>query len=82
MHRSGGENCTLVGGGQDRRVSMAMGLGERIAAHRRETRALLRRYLEQGLSKTELAKRFGSSRRTVYHWIERARWSGTQSRVG
>jgi len=31
---------------------------------------LLRHYLEQGLSKTELAKRFGISRRTVYHWIE------------
>jgi transposase len=31
---------------------------------------LLRHYLEQGVSKTELAKRFGISRRTVYHWIE------------
>ena len=38
--------------------------------HRRETRVLLRHYLEQGLTKTELAKRFGISRRTVYHWIE------------
>src|SRR5579862_1840588 len=38
--------------------------------HRRETRVLLRHYLEQGLSKSELAKRFGISRRTVYHWIE------------
>jgi len=38
--------------------------------HSRETRVLLRHYLEQGLSKTELAKRFGISRRTVYHWIE------------
>lgn len=38
--------------------------------HRRETRVLLRHYLEQGVSKTELAKRFGISRRTVYHWIE------------
>ena len=36
----------------------------------RETRVLLRHYLEQGVSKTELAKRFGISRRTVYHWIE------------
>jgi transposase len=35
----------------------------------RETRVLLRHYLEQGLTKTELAKRFGISRRTVYHWI-------------
>ena len=38
--------------------------------HSRETRVLLRHYLEQGVSKTELAKRFGISRRTVYHWIE------------
>lgn len=38
--------------------------------HRRETRVLLRHYLEQGVSKSELAKRFGVSRRTVYHWIE------------
>ena len=38
--------------------------------HRRETRVLLRHYLEQGVSKSELAKRLGVSRRTVYHWIE------------
>ena len=38
--------------------------------HRRETRVLLRHYLEQGVSKSELARRFGISRRTVYHWIE------------
>lgn len=38
--------------------------------HRRETRVLLRHYLEQGVSKSELAKRFGLSRRTIYHWIE------------
>lgn len=31
---------------------------------------LLRHYLEQGLSKSELARRLGVSRRTVYHWIE------------
>jgi transposase len=49
---------------------MAMRLKERIAMHSRETRVLLRHYLEQGVSKTELAKRFGISRRTVYHWIE------------
>jgi transposase len=33
---------------------------------------LLRHYLEQGVGKTELAKRFGVSRRTVYHWIQTA----------
>jgi transposase len=49
---------------------MAMRLKERIAMHSRETRVLLRHYLEQGVSKSELAKRFGISRRTVYHWIE------------
>jgi transposase len=37
--------------------------------HTRGTRVLLRHYLEQGVSKAELAKRFGISRRTVYHWI-------------
>jgi transposase len=47
-----------------------MRLQERIAMHTRETRVLLRHYLEQGVGKSELAKRFGISRRTVYHWIE------------
>lgn len=36
----------------------------------RERRVLLRHYLEQGLSKAELARTLGVSRRTVYHWIE------------
>lgn len=36
----------------------------------RETRVLLRHYLEQGVGKAELARRFGVSRRTIYHWIE------------
>jgi transposase-like protein len=31
---------------------------------------LLRHYPEQGVGKSELAKGFGISRRTVYHWIE------------
>ena len=30
---------------------------------------LLKHYLEQGLSKTELAGRFGVSRRTIWYWI-------------
>lgn len=38
--------------------------------YRRETRVLLRHYLEQGVGKTELARRFGVSRRTIYHWVE------------
>lgn len=35
----------------------------------REQRVLLRHYLEQGLSKTEIARTLQVSRRTVYHWI-------------
>lgn len=36
----------------------------------REKRVLLRHYLEQGLSKTAIARELGISRRTVYHWIK------------
>jgi transposase len=35
----------------------------------RERRVLLRHYLEQGLSKAEIARSVGISRRTLYHWI-------------
>ena len=35
----------------------------------RETRMLLKHYLDQGLSKSELSRRFGVSRRTVGRWI-------------
>ena len=35
----------------------------------REQRVLLRHYLEQGLSKAEIARELGVSRRTVYDWI-------------
>jgi NAD(P)H-dependent FMN reductase/transposase-like protein len=31
---------------------------------------LLRHYLEQGLTKTELAQKLGLHRRTIYHWIQ------------
>ena len=34
-----------------------------------ERRVLLRHYLEQGMTKTELAERFGISRQTIYRWI-------------
>ena len=34
-----------------------------------EKRILMRRYLEQGLSKVETARALGVSRRTVYNWI-------------
>lgn len=36
----------------------------------RERRVLLRHYLEQGLTKAEIARSLKVSRRTVYHWIE------------
>ena len=35
----------------------------------RETRVLLRHYLEQDASKAEVARRLGVRRRTVYRWI-------------
>ena len=38
--------------------------------HGWETRMLLRHYLEAGVSKAELARRFGVSRRTIHSWIE------------
>lgn len=36
----------------------------------RETKMLLKHYLEQGVSKAELARRFQLSRRTIHYWIE------------
>ena len=35
-----------------------------------ETKMLLKHYLEQGVSKAELARRFQLSRRTIHYWIE------------
>jgi transposase len=35
----------------------------------RERRVLLRHYLEQGLTKAEIARSLKVCRRTVYHWI-------------
>ena len=34
-----------------------------------ERRVLLRHYVEQGMTKTELAERFGISRQTIHRWI-------------
>ena len=36
----------------------------------REHRVLLRHYLEQGLTKAEIARALGVSRRTLYYWID------------
>ena len=38
--------------------------------HGWETRMLLKHYLERGVSKAALARRFGVSRRTIHEWIE------------
>ena len=38
--------------------------------HGWETRMRLKQYLDEGVSKTELSRRFGVSRRTIHHWIE------------
>ena len=38
--------------------------------HGWETRMLLKHYLDQGVSKAELSRRFGVSRRTIHSWIE------------
>ena len=38
--------------------------------HEWSTRMLLRHYLDEGLTKTELSRRFGVSRRTIHYWIE------------
>ena len=44
----------------------------------REQRVLLRHYLEQGLSKAELARTLGVSRRTVYYWLKSGQLIGTR----
>ena len=38
--------------------------------HGWETRMRLKYYLEQGVSKVELSRRFGIARRTIHYWIE------------
>ncbi|MYI68126.1 MAG: hypothetical protein F4103_05020 [Boseongicola sp. SB0673_bin_14] len=37
--------------------------------HGWETRMLLKHCLDQGMSKAELSRRFGVSRRTIHHWV-------------
>ena len=39
--------------------------------HGWETRMLLRHYLQRGVSKAALARRFGVSRRTIHEWVEK-----------
>lgn len=38
--------------------------------HKWETRMLLKHYLERGVSKAALSRRFGISRRTIHEWIQ------------
>ena len=38
--------------------------------HGWETRMLLKYYLERGVSKAELSRRFAVSRRTIHAWVE------------
>ena len=40
------------------------------AMHEWSKRMLLRHYLQEGVTKTELARRLGVSRRTIHYWIE------------
>lgn len=40
--------------------------------HGREKRVLLREYLQDGWSKSELARKLGISRRTIYYWVRTA----------
>ena len=37
-----------------------------------EIRMLLKHYLDQGVSKTELSRRFGVNPRTIHYWIKTA----------
>ena len=37
--------------------------------HGWETRMLLKHYLDRGVSKAELSRRFGMSRRTIHEWV-------------
>ncbi len=37
---------------------------------------LLKHYLEQGASKTELSRRFGVSRGTIHYWLRTGHWTG------
>ena len=51
--------------------------------HGWETRMLLRHYLERGLTRAELSRRFGVDRRTIHRWVsggelERDAGGGTQ----
>ena len=38
--------------------------------HGWETRMRLKHYLDQGVTKSELSRRFGVSRRTIHYWVE------------
>ena len=53
----------------DRSHSLRLPLTVEAGLIGRETRVLLRHYLEQGIPKAVLAAQLGVSRRTIHHWI-------------
>ena len=66
-----GENCAVIVGRSPARVHHG---GETTWMERCDARVehemLLKHYREQGLTKAELSRRFGVSRRTIHYWIE------------
>ncbi len=38
--------------------------------YKSETRMLLKHYLDRGVSKAELSRRFGVNRRTIHNWVD------------
>ena len=48
--------------------------------HRWGTRVLLRHYVEQGVSKAELSRRFRVSRRMIHEWLGKLCWLGANGR--
>ena len=45
------------------------------------TRMRLKHYLNQGMTKAELSRQFGISRRTIHYWIETAQFDGIWQRA-
>ena len=65
-----GENCAVGAGHLPDTTMVAKPHGWSGTMHEWSTKMLLRHYLDEGLTKTELSRRFGVSRRTIHYWIE------------
>ena len=64
------ENCAHRIGDDGAPVHPVLPTGtRRRGMHGWEARMRLKYYLDQGVSKAELSRRFGISRRTIHHWI-------------